>query len=331
MDSDASDREPSNPSTQDLQDEQREQLESSLPVPDQPSEPLSDFALQLIHHKDDPALITISQAERIQESLSKTYMVYPITVALADQVYTAKRRYSEFESLWTLMVKSHPAVLVPPIPQKHSIGDLTIKNGKDSGKKRVEERERLLKAFLVRSIKHPALVLFKPMHLFMMGKQSWHEILQTSGLAHLLVKRPKLAKSMGNLRKPDAQFQGALDFTGRFTAQVQYMQKSVKKIADHYKVLNKASSELGMHYNSWSLSEEELQAPIEGAGQAFDTCAGLAGELERSVNVDLGEQLYEFGLYATSIERLLDSRNKKHYEFESTSEQLIQKQVTLLI
>jgi hypothetical protein len=62
-----------------------------------------------------------------------------------------RRRYSEFASLRATLVSLHPTLIVPPIPEKHSIADYAAKPTKakeDQGI--IELRKRMLAVFLNR-------------------------------------------------------------------------------------------------------------------------------------------------------------------------------------
>ena len=67
-----------------------------------------------------------------------------------------RRRYSEFASLRQTLVALHPTLIVPPIPEKHSITDYAAKPTKakeDVGI--IELRQRMLATFLNRCRRMP--------------------------------------------------------------------------------------------------------------------------------------------------------------------------------
>jgi hypothetical protein len=62
-----------------------------------------------------------------------------------------KRRYSEFASLRATLVNLHPTLIIPPIPEKHSMADYAARPTKakeDAGI--IELRKRMLAVFLNR-------------------------------------------------------------------------------------------------------------------------------------------------------------------------------------
>lgn len=62
-----------------------------------------------------------------------------------------RRRYSEFSSLRATLVNLHPTLIIPPIPEKHSMADYAAKPTKakeDMGI--IDLRKRMLTVFLNR-------------------------------------------------------------------------------------------------------------------------------------------------------------------------------------
>ena len=59
------------------------------------------------------------------------------------------RRYSDFEWLSSELVKQYPGTIVPPLPEKQAVGNLSNEF--------VESRRRALEKFLVRVAIHPDL------------------------------------------------------------------------------------------------------------------------------------------------------------------------------
>ena len=62
-----------------------------------------------------------------------------------------RRRYSDFDRLRDTLVRLHPTLIIPPIPEKHSTADYIAKPTKakeDSGI--IELRKRMLAVFLNR-------------------------------------------------------------------------------------------------------------------------------------------------------------------------------------
>ncbi|KAI0244754.1 Sorting nexin, cytoplasm-to-vacuole targeting pathway/endosomal sorting [Massospora cicadina] len=97
--------------------------------------------------------IAITNADKIQDG-SSYYIAYHIQFSS----FEVRRRYSEFESLRDALSKLYPAVLVPPIPDKHSIAQYATKQTRAKEDVHViDKRKRMLQSFLNRIVAHPIL------------------------------------------------------------------------------------------------------------------------------------------------------------------------------
>ena len=70
---------------------------------------------------------------------------------IIEQGLEVRRRYSEFASLRATLVSLHPTLIIPPIPEKHTMADYAAKPTKakeDTGI--IELRKRMLAVFLNR-------------------------------------------------------------------------------------------------------------------------------------------------------------------------------------
>lgn len=91
-----------------------------------------------------------------------------------------RRRYSEFASLRQTLVNLHPTLIVPPIPEKHSIADYAAKPTKakeDAGI--IELRQRMLTTFLNRCRRMRDIAEDGVWWRFLDPNASWSEVLHT--------------------------------------------------------------------------------------------------------------------------------------------------------
>jgi len=96
-----------------------------------------------------------------------SFIVYVIRTSEPEKNSTlleVRRRYSEFATLRNLLHQYYPSLIIPPIPEKHSITEYAIKQGKaKDNPKIIEKRKRMLQVFLNRLGKHP---VFASLHIF---------------------------------------------------------------------------------------------------------------------------------------------------------------------
>lgn len=117
--------------------------------------------------------IKITEALKISD-----YTAYHIDSFNAS--YESKKRYSEFEALRTILERTYTNCVVPPIPEKHGLGE------RKDDPRIIQKRKRLLSLFLNRVAAHPILGRDHVFHQFIEGKLSWVEIMSANSVTHLL-------------------------------------------------------------------------------------------------------------------------------------------------
>lgn len=117
-----------------------------------------------------------------------------ITYTIRTGEIEVRRRYSEFASLRQTLEKLHPTLIIPPIPEKHSVSDYAAKPMKakeDTGI--IELRQRMLTTFLNRCRKMKEVREDGVWWRFLDPNASWNEVLHS----HPVVSIPK-----NNLKAP---------------------------------------------------------------------------------------------------------------------------------
>jgi len=109
-----------------------------------------------------------------------SYIAYTIRTGDVE----VRRRYSEFASLRQALVALHPTLIIPPIPEKHSISDYAAKPTKakeDEGI--IELRKRMLTTFLNRCRKMKDIREDGVWWRFLDPNASWSEVLHSHPVA----------------------------------------------------------------------------------------------------------------------------------------------------
>ncbi|GAB7354451.1 hypothetical protein MBLNU459_g4937t1 [Dothideomycetes sp. NU459] len=131
-------------------------------------------------------------AEAPEKASTRTRM--PLLTRRGSQDLEVRRRYSEFASLRQTLVSLHPTLIIPPIPEKHSITDYAAKPTKakeDVGI--IELRQRMLATFLNRCRRMQQVRDDGVWWRFLDPNASWNEVLHS----HPVVSIPK-----NNLKAP---------------------------------------------------------------------------------------------------------------------------------
>ncbi|KAL1953303.1 hypothetical protein VTO42DRAFT_3033 [Malbranchea cinnamomea] len=127
----------------------------------------------LCENPDLPILIT--HAGKNSET-GGNYIVYTIRTGDLE----VRRRYSEFSSLRSTLVNLHPTLIIPPIPEKHSVVDYAARPTKAKEDITIIElRKRMLAVFLNRCRRMKEVREDGVWWKFLDPNVSWNEVLHT--------------------------------------------------------------------------------------------------------------------------------------------------------
>ncbi|RKP02455.1 hypothetical protein CXG81DRAFT_10776 [Caulochytrium protostelioides] len=262
----------------------------------------------------------------------------------APGVIETKRRYSEFESLAKILARAHPAIVVPPIPEKHAISDYATKTAKvREDPSLLNRRQRQLQTFLNRVAQHPVLSREHIFHQFLVATTtSWTDLLAQSDQSHLLRKQRsgslrftdnlKLTdKSTAPLKNPEPRFAAAERYTSQFLEQMQHTYRVQKRIGKQHVDMMQTLAELGHKYNSFSLSLDHhtLGPLLEFFGEAFDKTVPITERFYKAQDASATDTLHEYAQFAQTIEGLLRARHRKQADLEGTVDSIAAKRATL--
>ncbi|MCJ1228439.1 Sorting nexin, cytoplasm-to-vacuole targeting pathway/endosomal sorting [Toensbergia leucococca] len=142
-----------------------------------------DSRIEQILHENPDLQIIITDAGKNNES-GGSYIVYTIRTGDLE----VRRRYSEFSSLRASLVNLHPTLVIPPIPEKHTMADYAAKPTKakeDMGI--IDLRKRMLGVFLNRCRKMKEVREDGVWWRFLDPNASWSEVLHS----HPVMSIPK--------------------------------------------------------------------------------------------------------------------------------------------
>ncbi|KAK6842351.1 hypothetical protein PG989_009169 [Apiospora arundinis] len=141
---------------------------------------------------ENPELpIMITDAGKSAESGGR-YIVYTIRTGDLE----VRRRYSEFASLRDALTRLHPTLIIPPIPEKHTMADYAANptNAKQD-QQIIDLRKRMLAVFLNRCRKMDDVLSDGVWWRFLDPNVSWNEVLQSHPVASIpksVLKAPPL-------------------------------------------------------------------------------------------------------------------------------------------
>ncbi len=128
------------------------------------------------------------------KSADKTFVTYTILSQIGGIQVEAVRRYSDFDTFRTLLVRLYPTTVVPPIPEKPSLAEYATSQGKvKDDPEIILMRKNMLQDFLNRLAFHPVLNRDHIYHRFIQGSDTWTEILNSSGYTNLLKQKDSIS------------------------------------------------------------------------------------------------------------------------------------------
>ncbi|KAL2355772.1 hypothetical protein BJ546DRAFT_971708 [Cryomyces antarcticus] len=140
-----------------------------------------DSRIEQILYENPDLDIEITHAGKNAEG-GGGYIAYTIRTGDLE----VRRRYSEFASLRQALVNLHPTLIIPPIPEKHSIADYAAKPTKakeDAGI--IDLRRRMLAVFLNRCRKMKEVREDGVWWRFLDPNASWSEVLHSHPVASI--------------------------------------------------------------------------------------------------------------------------------------------------
>lgn len=130
-----------------------------------------------------PQSVVITDATKVRENGTRAHISYTIRV---EPQLTVRRRYSDFESLYKLLRKLFPCLVVPPIPEKHSIRAYAVNPTHAQEDIRVIQlRKRSLGEFLNRCLLTPQICDCWALKKFLDPNVNWKEVLETEEVLKL--------------------------------------------------------------------------------------------------------------------------------------------------
>ncbi|KAH8673659.1 hypothetical protein BX600DRAFT_480051 [Xylariales sp. PMI_506] len=150
-----------------------------------------DSRIEQILYENPELPIMITDAGKSLENGGR-YIVYTIRTGDLE----VRRRYSEFASLRDALTRLHPTLIIPPIPEKHTMADYAANptNAKQD-QQIIDLRKRMLAVFLNRCRRMEQVRNDGVWWRFLDPNASWNEVLHTHPIASIpksVLKAPPL-------------------------------------------------------------------------------------------------------------------------------------------
>ncbi|KAK7136453.1 hypothetical protein R3I94_014943 [Phoxinus phoxinus] len=218
--------------------------------------------------------ISVSDPEKVGDGMN-AYMVYKVSTKTSLSIFSrdqvsVKRRFSDFLGLHSKLASKylHIGYIVPPAPEKSIVGMTKVKVGKEdtSSGEFVEKRRSALERYLMRTVKHPALLKDPDVLQFLESSELPRAVstqaLSGAGILRMVNKAADAVNKMTiKMNESDAWFEEKQQQFENLDVQLRKLHASVESLVCHRKELSlntvsfaKSSAMLGNSEDHTALS-----------------------------------------------------------------------------
>ncbi|XP_056585530.1 sorting nexin-2 [Triplophysa dalaica] len=195
--------------------------------------------------------ISVSDPEKVGDGMN-AFMVYKVSTKTSLSIFnrdefTVKRRFSDFLGLHSKLASKylHIGYIVPPAPEKSIVGMTKVKVGKEdlSSVEFVEKRRSALERYLMRTVKHPALLKDPDLLQFLESSELPRAVstqaLSGAGILRMVNKAADAVNKMTiKMNESDAWFEEKQQQFENLDVQLRKLHASVESLVCHRKELS---------------------------------------------------------------------------------------------
>ncbi|KAA0714505.1 Sorting nexin-2 [Triplophysa tibetana] len=195
--------------------------------------------------------LSVSDPEKVGDGMN-AFMVYKVTTKTSLSIFnrdefTVKRRFSDFLGLHSKLASKylHIGYIVPPAPEKSIVGMTKVKVGKEdlSSVEFVEKRRSALERYLMRTVKHPALLKDPDLLQFLESSELPRAVstqaLSGAGILRMVNKAADAVNKMTiKMNESDAWFEEKQQQFENLDVQLRKLHASVESLVCHRKELS---------------------------------------------------------------------------------------------
>ncbi|XP_060576029.1 sorting nexin-4-like [Ruditapes philippinarum] len=298
--------------------------------------------------------IRVSEPEKRTTTAMKmtdTYMVYLVETRIMDNSVKCKgdgttslwRRYSEFEILRNYLDIMHPALVIPPLPEKKAT--YTWQNmATDKFEPEFIERRRAAlepwngmstgSSMSVNSLNVDCIVheeMRRRMERFpCIGNRCFqscvckHIFIDHSVFVFQAESRLKAISASFRLKKPDKRFEEVKNYSGELQSNIANLLKVRARMADHQYGIHKLHANYHRVFNEWSGIEKDMSEPLQSAGHYMNVDSqSIDAILEEEEQY--ADQLKEYMAFGESLRSVCRKYECMQYDHERAEDSLASK------
>ncbi|XP_046636019.1 sorting nexin-7-like isoform X2 [Daphnia pulicaria] len=257
----------------------------------------------------------------------ETYISYQVStktsrIEFEKQNYVVRRRYSDFEWLRNQLSLCYPTLIVPPLPEKHSLFEQIDRYDRDF----ITSRMQLLHRFLNRLADHPVLSCDKKFEAFLIDTPVEFSTFKKSFAGFGLFG--KMSESLQNMASSyvakgrTVEFEKMSEYVDKLSEKIRTMEKIGQRIQKERTAYLQDLQMVQPILNQWQAYEPNLSQGLQAIGEAAITCADAQRKLVDCQKPSLSVPLHEYGLYTEAAKDSLRNRDNAQIDYEVHMEQL---------
>ncbi|XP_060592038.1 sorting nexin-4-like [Ruditapes philippinarum] len=279
--------------------------------------------------------IRVSEPEKRTTTAMKmtdTYMVYLVETRIMDNSVKCKgdgttslwRRYSEFEILRNYLDIMHPALVIPPLPEKKATYTWQNMATDKFEPEFIERRRAALEIYLLRCAAHPILCLDKIFIGFLQKDEGWKDSVYATEFQSKAESRLKAISASFRLKKPDKRFEEVKNYSGELQSNIANLLKVRARMADHQYGIHKLHANYHRVFNEWSGIEKDMSEPLQSAGHYMNVDSqSIDAILEEEEQY--ADQLKEYMAFGESLRSVCRKYECMQYDHERAEDSLASK------
>lgn len=265
--------------------------------------------------------VTVTDPLKQSDSFG-SYIIYKVNTSTNSPEYSFSqfsvlRRYSDFVWLNEQLNFFYPGTIVPPLPEKQSVGRFTPEF--------VESRRRGIEKFMSRVTKHEILKVTPVLATFLQADDAAFALCKeqykqdraaaSGGMANWLEsKLSALSSSSANVERTaaDVKFDEVMKYIIQLETQMQNVAKHTSSLVKQNRAMANALFEFGQAFTWLGQSEGDgLGAALTQVGNTADQLSVLATENAEAEAVHLEEPLEEYVRLLAAVKAALKRRQEK--------------------
>ncbi|CAH01540.1 Snx4p [Kluyveromyces lactis] len=279
----------------------------------------------LTNKESDTKILSVLVSDpQKQKTHSQTYITYQVSTKIdgKDEPNCVVRRYNDFVLLHQILINDHPALLVPPLPDKKVLNYLS---GDRFSHSFTQKRCRSLQTFMRRLLSHSELSKSRILETFLTStdwdvyRRSLTGQISTSEVSDVLINAFK------HVNRQRDEFVEIKEKSEKLDHNLSHLDKlfhkSVKRVDLIGQNLKKLQSSLS-GLQELCCDEKELSNSIkafnDGTMQLIDSLNDLNKYVDYEYNVDIKDMIN----YIEALKQLIRLKDQKQIDYEELSEYL---------